>query len=216
MSRFRLWFEQDLKLRREQQQQVQKIYDNVVQALVGSAPDNAYTTPISDIQDRNTQPGQPPEKGARLVLKKLESTHIFDKLRQLQIPQLERQATQTQMWLQHIGDPERATGPKNSVGDLLNRLFGPNATEVYGQHKWQLSPKPDTSNTPTQPASPQATPPPPPDQQSPMSQQPPPMPQQMPGPLPLPGQLPGQMPGEQPDPSQPPMPPKPPGGLTFA
>lgn len=192
MGSFKFWLEANL--RREQQQQVQTLYDLVVKTLLGSASGQTQLS-LGDIKD-DAGANQPPNpKGSSAALKKLDQAQVFQKLQALNIPDLSTRAHDTQIWLQQIS---KNMSPTATVGGLLNRLFGPDATETYGKHKWTAKPE-----APTQPPQ---NPVPNQNQQMPQPQETPPeMPQQMP---------PQPNPNNQPQPNN--FPPKPPGGLQMA
>jgi hypothetical protein len=231
--RFKSWMEsvileQEKPLRREQQQQVEKIYNQVIQLLLGGAKDQTHLS-LSEIEDDSSTSERPPSpKGAMVVLKKLEKNQIFNQIDKLQIPSLTQRSHEVQTYLQKIANDQKV-GPKDTVGGLLNKLFGDNAVELYGKGRWKSAPtapsqKPD-GNAKTQ-MTPDATAPPTEDPGVNPAANPMPTPSPgapMPGmpPMPQGGQMPP-MPGMPPmpqDPTQPlqspggPMPPMPPGGM---
>lgn len=217
--RFKTWIllEQDKPLRKEQQERVEKLYQDVFKALQLAGDTTQTQKSLSDIQDNNVGPDSPPRKGPMVVLKKLEQAQIFNRIEQLQIPSLTQRAHDVQNYLQKIANDQQI-GPADTLGQLLNKLFGDNAVELYGKGLWKTSPGPN-QQAPEDNAQDQATPdatapsmsadqPPP----SPPGGMPPPggapvPPPPMGGPPPMPGMPPGaplQSPGG-------PMPPKPPG-----
>lgn len=134
MKPFRIWIEQSL--RRDSQEKVQKIYDMTVKQLLGSAKDQ-YHLALSDIEDDAAEHGQPPaKKGAMAVLDKLNGIQVFNRLQSLGDTNLARQAQETQTWLSTVANDQKI-GSKGTVGELLNRLFGKDATETYGKRTWQ-------------------------------------------------------------------------------
>lgn len=135
MKPFRIWIEHQLQ--RDQQANVQKIYDMTIKQLLGSARDQLHLS-LSDIEGE-AQPGKPPgKKGPMVVLDKLNGAQIFDRLQGMGNVDLTRRAQETQTWLSQAANDQRV-GPKDTVGELLNRLFGKDATEVYGNRTWQAT-----------------------------------------------------------------------------
>jgi hypothetical protein len=126
-------------LRRRTHEQVQKLYDLTVKSLLGAAKDQFHLS-LSDISDDQAGPGTPPtHKGPQVVLKKLTDGQVFQKLQQIGDTELAQRASETQNWLSKVAHDQRI-GPKDTVGELLNRLFGKDAVEIYGQRKWQSQP----------------------------------------------------------------------------
>jgi hypothetical protein len=220
--RFKTWIEQvlledDQPLRKQQQEQVGKLYQQVVQLLLGGAK-NQTNLSLSDIEDDSSGPGSPPvKKGAQVVLAKLEKAQVFNRIDSLQIPSLTQRAHDVQNYLQKIANDQQV-GPKDTVGELLNKLFGDNAVELYGKGLWKASPganqqPPEDNQTPpdnaTTPPVSQDQPPPPapaaPQSNPSAGGMPPPM-----GAPPMPGQPPAggmpPMPGMPPQPGMPPDP----------
>lgn len=229
MRHFRIWLEEDMQ--RQQQQQIQKLYDLTVQQLLGSARDQTHLN-LSDIRDDDNSDGPPTNKGAMVAFKKLQKAHVFDRLKNLGNPKLAARAAETENYLQKVSN-DQVVGPKDTVGQLLNRLFGDDAVDNYGKRDWKTSPN-FSQSKPKEDLSPQqATPNMP--QQTPMPMQPPAsapgvMPTQTPPPMGLPPEMPQQPPMPTTPDQQPPldtnqlplqspggpMPPKPPGGLAMA
>lgn len=190
MKPFKIWIEHSL--RRDTQTKVQRIYDMTVKQLLGSARDQ-YHLALSDIEDDAAEQGRPPtKKGAMAVLDKLNGAQIFNRLQALGDTNLSRQAQETQTWLSTVANDQRI-GSKGTVGELLNRLFGKDATETYGKRTWQSQ-----ATAPQQPPQNNA---PPPEQE-----QPPPMEPQPQTPMMTPDMM-GTGPLQSPNG---PMPPKPP------
>lgn len=226
MKTFRAWFNEtvllsETALPRVKQQEVQRIYDTVTKLLLGAAKEQLHV-PLSDISDDEGADGQPPQnKGPKVALQKLSDAQVFTKLQQLGDPDMAHRANDAMNWLQKIAS-DQTIGPQDTVGGLLDKMFGPDSARTYGQHKWKVAPK-----TPTQ--TPQDSGAQPTDATSvPMAQQlgpaPAPAPAPMPGPMPMPGVPPvdpNAAAAPQPAPEDPnmpttpngPMPPKPPGGL---
>jgi hypothetical protein len=222
------------KLNRANQQVVQRLYDATTKLLLGAAKDQ-LNVPLSDIEDDTGSDGKPPtNKGPKVALEKLSNAQIFQKLQAIGDPELAARANQAQNWLQKIAN-DQTVGPKDTVGGLLDQMFGHGSAQTYGNHTWK-----STASTPTQqpqnnqvpgdtatsaPMAQQLAPPPPAAGGAPM----PPPPAGGAAPMPDPNAPPvdpamGQAP-PQPDPNDPatppttpngPLPPKPPGGLTMA
>jgi hypothetical protein len=219
--RFKIWLEQNL--RRDQQSEVQKIYDLALQTLLGGAKDQTQLS-LSDISDDSGKSGS--SKGPMVVFNKLNKAQVFEKLKALGNPDLQTRADQAQQYLQSSANTQKV-GPNKTVGQLMMMLFGDDALNTYGKHQWKSAPQVDLQTPEDNPqASPNALSPPmgqgddqaqlqpnaPLDPnaapQQPGMEQPPldPAMQQMPppqpgSPLPNPGG---------------PMPPQPPGGLAMA
>ena len=204
MRTFKTWLTEHT-LTRDQNSQIQKLYDSIIRLLLGSARDQTHLS-LSDIEDDSAANGKPPtQKGAMVALNKLNSAQIFQKIEQMGDMELTRKAHETQNWLNKVAQDQNV-GPKDTVGELMNRLFGAGAVETYGDRTWvgkaQVQPQVPRNNNPPQ----QMQPPQDPNQAAPQPQQPVPDPNMQPDPNMTPdmqGTGPLQSPGG-------PMPPKPP------
>jgi hypothetical protein len=140
MGAFQIWIETGAPFRRQTEQKVQRIYDDVIQRLLGAAQEQ-YHIPLDAIGGEK-RPGEPPvRRGATTVLKKLEDAQVFRKLQELGDPEFTQKAGETQLWLQRMGNDQQI-GPKASVVDLLKHLFGDDAIETYGKGKFRNLPTP--------------------------------------------------------------------------
>ncbi len=219
MGTFKTWLleENDQPLRRDEREKVASLYDQVVRLLLGGAKDQTHLS-LSDISDDAPERGQPPKtRGPSVVLEKLQKSGLFDKIAKLGNPQLVRRSEEVQRYLQQVGTDQKV-GPSDTVGQLLNKLFGDDAVEMYGKglYKTQpMAPKQAPRNDAKDRIPDDAT-------TSPMSAQQEPNPQdqgqnpQEPAPAMPPQQNPMMPPQPEQDlPTSPmgPMPPRPPGGL---
>lgn len=168
MSVFKNWLlmkqliEQDEQpKRRDTQVKIQRLYDQAVKLLLGAASDQTHLN-LSDITDNDAGPDSPPQgKGANVVMKKLQP--VFQGMKALGDPSLGTQADQAMQYLSKVGNDQKV-GPKDTVGQLLQRMFGKDALQTYGERQWkhmaQVEPKQPTQDT----AAPQDATAPPPDQ----------------------------------------------------
>jgi hypothetical protein len=168
MSVFKNWLlmkqliEQDEQpKRRETQVKIQRLYDQAVKLLLGAAKDQTHLN-LSDISDNDAGPDSPPQgKGANVVMKKLQP--VFQGMKALGDPSLGTQADQAMQYLSTVGNDQKV-GPKDTVGQLLQRMFGKDALQTYGDRQWkhtaQSEPQPPTQDT----SAPQDATAPPPDQ----------------------------------------------------
>jgi hypothetical protein len=135
--------------RRDVQAKIQRLYDQTVKLLLGSAKDQTHLS-ISDIADDDAGPDSPPQgKGANVVLKKLQP--VFNGMKALGDPDLGTKADQAVSYLSQVGNDGKV-GPKDTVGQLLQRMFGKDALDTYGEKRWKMAapvnqqqPKPDQS-----------------------------------------------------------------------
>jgi hypothetical protein len=134
MGIFQLWVE-NVK-NRGIQEKVQHLYDLVVQSLLGAARDQIQV-PLQNIKDSSPTMNKPPQQnGGNVVLKKLTDVGIFQQLQGLGDNDLTYRASQVQNWLQSLPPNNTVT-----VGELLTRLFGENALDMYGDRQWQQMPQ---------------------------------------------------------------------------
>ncbi len=203
MKTFKIWLEHAFT--RDQNTKIQQIYDIAIKLLLGSARDQTHLS-LSDIEDDSAESGKPPtQKGAMVALKKLNSAQVFQKIEKIGDVDLTQRSQEVQKWLTKVAQDQNV-GPKDTVGELMNRLFGSDAIETYGKHTWQ-------SKAQVEPQSPKNNFPP---QQQPdpqMGQTPPDMGQQAPQmgqPPAQPGMTPDMMGGGPLQSPGGPMPPKPP------
>jgi hypothetical protein len=194
--RFKTWYilsEAEQPLRKQQQAEVEKLYQNVLKALSLGGAKNITNMSLSDVVDDDSGPDSPPiKKGAMVVKSKLEKSGVFNQM--MKMPTLMQRAGDVQNYLQKIANDQQV-GPKDTLGELLNKMFGPNAVELYGKGLWKTAPSP-TPHAPQNSA--QATP----DAVAPP----------MSNDLPPPGGAPPAMPGEPPPGGAPPMGGAPPPG----
>lgn len=134
MKTFNLWLEEILQ--RNQQEQIQKIYDLTVKQLLGAAKDQ-YHISLNDIEADASAGSPPQQNGAIVVLDKLNRGQIFNRIQSLGDTKLARQAQDTQSWLTQVANKQNV-GSQGTVGELLNRLFGDNALDIYGKRQWEL------------------------------------------------------------------------------
>lgn len=144
MGSFKLWMEENL--RREQQAEVQRIYDLAVKTLLGAAKDQTQLS-LSDIEDDGSAGKPPSGKGPQVVFNKLNHAQVFQKLKALGNADLATRADKAQQYLNSSGNSGQV-GPKKTVGQLLMMMFGDDALDTYGRHKWKIS-------TPSQPQAPE-------------------------------------------------------------
>lgn len=124
--------------RREVQVKIQRLYDQAIKLLLGSAKDQTHLN-LSDISDDDAGPGSPPQgKGPNVVMKKLQS--VFQGMKALGDPDLGTQADQTMQYLSKVGNDQKV-GPKDTVGQLLQRMFGQDALQTYGERQWKSAAK---------------------------------------------------------------------------
>lgn len=168
MSVFKNWLlmkqlieQEEQPKRRETQVKIQRLYDQAVKLLLGAAKDQTHLN-LSDISDNDSGPDSPPQgKGANVVMKKLQP--VFQGMKALGDPSLGTQADQTMQYLSKVGNDQKV-GPKDTVGQLLQRMFGKDALQTYGDRQWkntaQVEPQQPTQDT----SAPQDATAPPPDQ----------------------------------------------------
>jgi hypothetical protein len=124
--------------RREVQAKIQRLYDQTVKLLLGAAKDQTHLN-LSDIADDDAGPDSPPQgKGPNVVLKKLQP--VFQGMKALGDPALGTQADQTMQYLSKVGNDQKV-GPKDTVGQLLQRMFGKDALDTYGEKRWKVAAK---------------------------------------------------------------------------
>jgi hypothetical protein len=154
-------FQQNQPKRREVQAKIQRLYDQAVKLLLGAAKDQTHLN-LTDIVDDDAGPGSPPQgKGANVVLKKLQP--VFQGMKALGDPSLATKADQTMQYLSKVGNDQKV-GPKDTVGQLLQRMFGKDALNTYGEKRWKIAAKVEPQE-PTQDTNiPQDATAPPPDQ----------------------------------------------------
>jgi hypothetical protein len=149
MSVFKNWLlmkrliEQDTQQpqpkRREVQAKIQRLYDQTVKLLLGAAKDQTHLNLTDITDDDDVGPDSPPQgKGANVVLKKLQP--VFQGMKALGDPSLGTQADQTMQYLSKVGNDQKV-GPKDTVGQLLQRMFGKDALDEYGEKRWKLAAK---------------------------------------------------------------------------
>ncbi len=209
MSNWKTWFE--TRQRDEKLRQLHHIWSDTFKALGvnGLSDEDAAHQSLSRINYNDRSSGtQSTFKGKQATLKRLENGQIFQRLLQLQDPDLVKAVEDAKNWLGHSGE-DGASGETNAsttVSTLLQKMYGPyfqklidaDFPDMSGENEpvAQVEPQPPMDNLgPEGPnidgeIDPQADPT---QQPQPQTQPPmPPMPGQPPQP-PMPGQPPMQM-----------------------
>ena len=124
MSNWKLWLEN--RMRDDRLKQIRQIWSDTFKSLGigGLSDEDAAHQSLSRINfnDRNSDHSST-FKGKQAALKRLENGQIFQRLQQLQDPELVKTVENVKQWL---GDKDE-TGPNASttVSTLLQKLFGP-------------------------------------------------------------------------------------------
>ena len=128
MSSFRHWLE---ALESDKDKQIQAIWADTFKALgVGGLSDeDASHQSLSKItygQRRSSDDGQNTFKGKRAAYKRLENGQIFNRLAQLQDPEISKNIEQAKAWL---GQNDTKSNGDTTISTVLQKLFGPERFE---------------------------------------------------------------------------------------
>lgn len=119
-------------LRKDQYKLVNQLYQLTLKALGVAGTPNAYaTTEIEDLSKKGDHDG-----GVSHLQSKLQ--HVFNKLGT--IPHFEDRSAETQKWLSELSRPtaDGSVRPDSTIGELLKKMFGSDALQMYGEGKWKV------------------------------------------------------------------------------
>lgn len=127
MKNFKTWLESDES---QKEQQIRDIWAETFKALGvgGLADEDAAYQSLSKITYGNRSPSGSNSnfKGKKAAYKRLENGQIFNRLLQLQDPQIVKQVEDTKEWLGTNEDnPALQNNGDTTIATLLQKLFGP-------------------------------------------------------------------------------------------